>query len=217
MARRIDRFFSDTDREAIAAATVEAERLTAGELVVYIVERCDTYEEIVWKGVLVGGAVGATCAAIAVHFAGGWGAPDQLWLLFGLQLGLLGGWIASRFEGIARRLITNETLERRVQGRAAEAFLEEQVFATAARTGVLIFIALFEHRVSVIADDGIAERVPSNTWDEIASMIADATRSGAPAPAVIDAVGRCAALLDEHGVPPSISNELRDEPRFRDE
>lgn len=217
MARRIDTFFSNDDREAIRAATAEAERSTSGELVVYVVERCDPYPEVAWKGALIGGAVGAACAAIAVRLFGGWGTPDDLWLLIGLQIGLLGGWLASRFEGVTRRLIGNEALSSRVEGRAAEAFIGESVFATAERTGVLIFVALFEHRVLVLADEGIRERVGPDAWDEIATSIATGIRAGAPAPALTGAVGRCAALLSAHGVPANTSNELANQPRFRDD
>ena len=217
MASRIDTFFSNADREAIRAATAEAERSTSGELVVYVVERCDPYPEIAWKGALIGGALGAAGAAIAVRLFGGWGSPDDLWLLIGLQLGLLAGWLASRFEGVARRLIGNEALSSRVEGRAAEAFVEESVFATAARTGVLIFVALFEHRVLVLADEGIRAQVGPEAWDEIATSIAAGIRAGAPAPALTEAAGRCAGLLSAHGVPANSSNELSNRPRFRND
>jgi putative membrane protein len=217
VASQIETFFSDADREAICAATAEAERSTAGELVVYVVERCDPYPEVAWKGALLGGAVGVACAAFAVRLFGGWGTPDDLWLLVGLQLGLLAGWLASRFEGIARQLIGNEAVSRRVEARAAEAFVEQSVFATVNRTGVLIFVALFEHRVLVIADDGIRERVDPSAWDGIAASIAAGIRSGAPAPALIEAIGRCAELLSSHGVPANTSNELPNRPRFRND
>ena len=217
MPSRIDTFFSEGDREAIRAATAEAERTTSGELVVYVVERCDPYPEVAWKGALIGGAVGAACGAIAVRLFGGWGAPDELWLLIGLQLGLLGGWLASRFEGVARKLIGDEALSSRVDGRAAEAFIEENVFATAERTGVLLFLALFEHRVLVLADEGIRERVNPGAWEGIATDLAAGIRGGAPASALTDAVTRCAALLSAHGVPANTSNELSNQPRFRDE
>lgn len=217
MPTQIDTYFSQADREAIRAATKAAERETSGELVVYVVERCDPHPEVAWKGALIGGAIGAAGAALAVRLAGGWGAPDDLWLLIGLQLGLLAGWLASRFDGVARRLIGDEALSSRVEGRAAEAFVDEQVFATAERTGVLIFLALFEHRVWVVADEGIRERVGSSAFDEIAEGVASGIRAGAPAPALVDAVGRCAQLLSEHGVPANTTNELSNEPRFRDE
>ena len=135
------------------------------------------------------------CAAFAVWRFGGWGAPDYLWILIGLQLGLVLGWVASRFDAVARRLIGEEALDSRVEGRAAEAFLEEQVFATRDRTGVLIFVALFEHRVLVLADEGIDERVADDAWDEISGELALGLRRGTPAPALIHAVERCADLL----------------------
>jgi putative membrane protein len=217
VASRIDTFFSDADREAIRAATADAERSTAGELVVYVVERCDPHPEVAWKGALLGGALGAACAALATRLFGGWGTLDHLWVLIGLQLGVLGGWLASRFEGVARRLIGGDTLSSRAQGRAAEAFVEQSVFATAQRTGVLIFLALFEHRVLVLADEGIRKRVEASAWDEIATHVAAGIRAGEPAPALIDAVGRCARLLSAHGIPANSTNELTDEPRLRRE
>ena len=216
MSRRIETFFSKADREAIHAATTAAEQKTAGELVVYVAERCDPHPEVAWKGALVGGTLGAVCASVAVWRFGGWGAPDYLWILIGFQLGLVAGWIASQFDAVARRLIGEEALDSRVDGRAAEAFLDEQVFATRERTGVLIFVALFEHRVLVLADEGIDERVADEAWGEISGELALGIRRGTPAPALIHAVERCAELLEAHGVRPADSeNEISDEPRFR--
>lgn len=216
MPRRIETFFSEADRAAIHAATTAAETKTAGELVVYVTERCDPHPEVAWKGALVGGAVGALCAAVAVWWFGGWGAPDYLWILIGFQLGLVAGWVASRFDDVARRLISDDALDSRVEGRAAEAFLDEQVFATRERTGVLIFVALFEHRVLLLADEGIDERVADDAWDEISGELAIGIRRRTPAQALIHAVERCADLLVAHGVvAPDTENQLSDEPRFR--
>ncbi len=215
MATRIDTFFSEGDRAAIRKATTHAERKTAGELVVYVTERCDPHPEVVWKAALVGGAVGAACAAIAVWRFGGWGASDSAWILIGLQLGVLIGWIASRFDDVARRLIGYDAVGSRVEGRAAEAFLEEQVFATRERTGVLIFVALFEYRVVILADQGIDERVADTAWHSISDELALGIRRGTPVPALIHAVERCADLLSEHGVVADATNQLSDEPRFR--
>lgn len=215
MPSRIERVFSEADRGAIRAATAAAERKTAAELVVYVTERCDPHPEVVWKATLIGGAWGALIAALAVWLFGGWGTPDHLWILIGLQLGLLAGWLASRFEGIARRLIDREALESRLQGRAAEAFIKERVFATKERTGVLIFLALFEHRVMVLADEGVAGHVEASAWESISTELADGIGRGAATSAVVQAIARCADLLVEHGVSgPDTLNQLTDEPRF---
>ena len=216
MANALKAFFSDADREAIHAATAKAERETSGELVVYVVERCDPHPEIAWKGALVGGAIGAACAALAIWQFGGWGAPDSWWMLVGLQLGLLAGWLLSRFPAVGRRLIDAEALLSRVEGRAAEAFVEESVFATKERTGVLIFVALFEHRVVVLADEGIEARVGPNAWNRVTQSVTGGIREGRPARALIHAIEQCAALLGEHGVTSAdASNEISNEPRFR--
>lgn len=217
MASRIDRFFSESDREAITTATREAERQTSGELVVYVVEACDPHPEAASRGALVGGAAGAAVGTIAVLSFGGWGSHDYLWVLIALQLGLLMGWLASRVDEIGRRLIPDDALQSRAEGRAAEAFIEERVFDTEGRTGVLIFVALFEHRVIVLPDDGIRERVGEDAWDGVANDLAKGIHDDAPAPALIEAVRRCAALLTEHGVPGDTSDELSNEPRFRHE
>ncbi|TNF61178.1 MAG: hypothetical protein EP303_05990 [Deltaproteobacteria bacterium] len=218
MPRRIETVFSEVDREAIRAATTAAERKTAGELVVYVAERCDPHPEVAWKAALIGGAVGVLFAVVGIWRFGGWGAPDYAWILVGLQLGLLIGWVASLFEGVARRLIGDEALSSRVEGRAAEAFLEEQVFATRDRTGVLIFVALFEHRVLVLADQGIDAKVDASAWRDISDELALGIRRGRPTSALTHAVERCAELLSEHGVAaPDRANELSDEPRFRRE
>lgn len=216
MSRPINDFFSVADREAIRAATAAAERKTAGELVVYVAERCDPHPEVPCKAALLGGAVGALCGAIAVWPFRGWETPNYAWILIGLQVGLLLGWIASRFDGVARRLIDEDTLSSRVECRAAKAFMEERVFDTRGRTGILIFVALFEHRVLVLADEGINERVGSDAWNDISQELALAIRRGTPAPALIHAVKQCADLLSEHGVTAEDSlNELSNEPRFR--
>lgn len=216
MRGRIEAFFSQADRDAIRAATSEAERRTSGELVVYVAERCDPHPEVDWKAAFLGGAVGAVCATLAISRFGGWGAPDYLWILLGLQVGLVTGWVASRFDGVARRLIAEDAVESRVEGRAAEAFVEERVFATEGRSGVLIFLALFEHRVLLLADEGIDALVDNDAWDAISRDIARGLRRKAPAEALIEAVGRCADLMVERGVSATNpANELSDEPRFR--
>lgn len=218
MSSRIDSVFSERDREAIRAATTAAERKTAAELVVYVVERCDPHSEATWKAALIGAAWGATCTAAAAWLAGGRAAPAYLWILIGAQLGLVLGWLASRAEAVARRLIDREAVESRVTGRAAEAFLEQHVFATQERTGVLIFIALFEHRVVVLPDEGVSARVDPNAWDSISRELARGIREGAAARAVVHAVDRCVDVLMRHGVPGADeTNQLSDEPRFQRE
>ena len=216
----IDTYFPETDREAIKEATRLAEAKSDGELVCFIVERCDPYEEVWWKSAAFVGVLAALCTAIVVQLRLGWGARGHIGVLFALGAGgLLGLLIATVWPALRRRLIGLETLERRANARAVEAFLEEGVFATHARNGILIFLGLFEHEVVILADQGIHHAAPAGTWKRIADDVAKTIRDGKPKDALLHAIEECGTLLETYAGPPQQKdeNELSDAPRFRNE
>jgi putative membrane protein len=219
VASRIESYFSESDRNAIREATSAAEAETSGELVVFVTERCGAYRETGWKAAVIGAALGALAAAISVQFFGGWGKPDSAWILAALELGFLLGGLLSLVDPVRRWLAGEELLTRHAEGRATLAFIEEEVFATKDRTGILLFLALFEHRVVVLADTGIHDQVADAIWHAISDDLARGIRSGAPTSALIRAIEQCATLLVEHGVTAAEDdkNELSNEPRFRHE
>lgn len=214
------RFFSDQDREAIRAATAEAEGRTGGEIVSYAVERCDAYEEAAWKGAALGALALALAAGLAHWLGAFWGGWGLLWITLPAGAGAAAGFaLGTWVPGLQRRLVTPEVLEQRVARRAAVAFVDEEVFATRDRTGVLLFLALFEHRVVVLADSGINARVEPAAWEAISEGIARGIREGRPAAALVEAIGACGRLLEEKGVArrPDDVDELGDELRVSDE
>ena len=107
---------------------------------------------------------------------------------------------------------------RAVRRRAAVAFLEEEVFKTRDRTGVLIFLSLFEHRVVVMGDEGINRAVAVGEWQKIVDGVVAGIREGRPADALVDSIRECGELLDLRGVAirPDDTDELSDELRKHD-
>ena len=99
---------------------------------------------------------------------------------------------------------------------AAAAFVRGEVFATRERTGILVFLALLEHRVVVLGDAGINERVQPEEWQAIANDIVAGIRRSRPAAALAAGIEACGRLLAERGVPQVEEdvNELPDRPRF---
>jgi putative membrane protein len=83
----------------------------------------------------------------------------------------------------------------RVRQRAAEAFLAEEIFRTRDRTGILIFVSLFERRVVVRADRGLDGVVTPREWEEVVAGIAAGMRRGQPGPALAEGIRRCATLV----------------------
>lgn len=216
---RISEFFSEADRAAIGAEVRAAEQKSGGEVVVFVCPACDDYSHAAWKGGVFG-AVGAAGVAVLVHWwRGAWGF-DPAWLgLPALAGAALGYFLPPRWTRLRRWLASPVTLRRRARARAAEAFLEAEVFSTGDRTGILIFLALFEREVVVLADSGINAKVNAAVWDEVSGAIAAGMHSGRTAPAIVEGVRRCGEILAGHGVPrrPEDRDELSNELRWKDE
>ena len=98
-----------------------------------------------------------------------------------------------------QRLFAKQKMLHRVWQRAYQAFVDEEVFETKARTGILIFISLLERQVVVLGDSGINQKVTLKTWDDIVQKIINGIKSGQPAAGIISAVTQCGLLLKEHG------------------
>lgn len=215
--------FSAAELEAVRRATAAAESRTGGEVVVVVVPHSGTPEAERWKG----GALGAVALPLAMallHEANGWwgfplGLPVGLgFATLALAGAALGGLAVAAWPGLARRLASPDALDERVLRRAEAAFLEEEVFRTRDRTGVLILVSLYEHRIRIVADSGIHSRVPEGTWPRLAADLSSAMRSGRDGQALAAAVEAVGATLAAHDVPRRSDDrdELEDGVRFRE-
>ena len=128
--------------------------------------------------------------------------------------------LAVRFLSPLMRLFAGRHLmDRRVEQRAAEAFISEEVFATEKRTGILIFLSILERRVIVIGDAGIHAKVRQDDWHGIVRLIVDAIRARRPSDGLVEGIRRSGALLAAHGVTrsPGDRDQLPDNLRIRQE
>lgn len=208
--------FSEQDLNEVQAATTAAEARTSGEIVPYLVEQADEHVDGRYRAALLG-AVLATAVATALHEGLDlWGPPLLFWMLVPAWIGALIGYFSCRlFPGLLRALVPDEVLELRVLRRAESAFLREEVFKTRDRTGILVFLALLEHRALILADSGIHQAVPQERWQELASRLAAGIKDGRSKAALIGVIESCGELLVEHRVDikPDDTNELADRPR----
>lgn len=210
--------FSEQDLKAVREAVAAAEGETSGEIVPFVVDASDAYEGTLWKGTALGALGAALLAAVAHTAAGLWGG-GALWIALPAAGGGALGYLATAFlPAVKRALIPPDVLERRVRRRAAVAFVEEEVFSTEDRTGILLLLSLFEHRVVVLGDTGINAKVAEQEWEGITDAIAAGIRAGRPGEALVEGIAACGALLSRRGVEirPDDRNELRDDLRRRD-
>jgi putative membrane protein len=215
---RIRTLFAARDLEAVREATTAAEARTAGEIVPYIVERVVERDEARWRGATLG-ALGAALIAGVVHAVGHyWSGVGVWWITVPAIVGAGFGYVVTDIHAIARWLIPEDHFDRAVRLRAEAAFLEEEVFATRDRTGILLFLALFERRAVILADEGIHRRVPQDTWQDLVDDMIAGIKAGRAADALVEAITRCGELLEQYRVErrPDDEDELPDDPRIRE-
>lgn len=217
-AGSLDWQFSADDLERIRAATAAAEEKTSGEIVPYLVERISDHPEIRYKGALFCALLASVVGGGIHSLTGWWGGSGLVWITLPTLLGAVAGWFLATIPGVGRRLVDPDALARRVQLRAKAAFLEEEVFRTEGRTGILIFLALWEHRAVILADEGIHRSVPKGAWKELVDDLVSGVAEGRASEALIGVIERCGDLLERFGVErqPDDEDELSDEPRVRE-
>lgn len=215
----VQRFFRDKDLESIRAAVAVAEGKTSGEIVPYVVNASDGYTSAVWKGTALGALAGPLVAEAISFFGRFWGGTMPLWIALPAAAGGAAGFLLTTFVPVVKRwLAGGEVLELRTRQRAQRAFLEEEVFRTRDRTGILLFLSLFERRVVVLGDSGINRQVEQSHWDGIVQGVVAGIRAGRPGEALVLAIRQCGELLERYGVAlkPDDMNELGDDLRRGD-
>ena len=185
----------------IAAAITAAEKKTSGEIFVVVAHRADDYRlvPVLWA---------AIAALVLVWPLLLFTSLDMPTLLF-VQAAIFLGWcIALTPDEVRLRVIPRPLAASNAERAAREQFLSHGIHQTKGRTGVLIYAALAERRVEIVADDGIAQKVDQTEWDAIAEEVCAGARGEQLAAGLADAVRHSGELLAKH-FPPNKRN--RDE------
>ncbi len=82
--------------------------------------------------------------------------------------------------------------------RAISVFGKLRVWDTERNNGVLIYLLLAEHCIEIVADRGLARRVPSAEWQRLTAGMAEAFRAGRYEEGLGTAVDAVGALLSQH-------------------
>jgi len=99
--------------------------------------------------------------------------------------------------------------------RALAMFGKLRVWDTALNNGVLIYLLLAEHRIEIVADRGLNERVVPDTWPRLVASMSTAFKAGDFEDGLTRAVQEVSALLQQHfalQTGQSNPNELPDQP-----
>lgn len=214
---------TDSDHERIAEAIAQAEMTTAGEIYCIVADEVSDYREtpIAWAA---GAALVLPALALLLGFR-----PEALTRLFGgweighaaasdvTVLSALSTYIllqAVVFVAVAllvaipavRRFLTPSSVKaERTHDAAMQQFIAKGMHLTEGRTGVLLFVALADHRAEVIADEGIYEAAPHQVWDEVITLLIGGIKRGSVGDGFVAAIERTGQILSQH-VPPTGAN-----------
>jgi putative membrane protein len=213
--------FSEEDLRRVKASVKKAEEQISGEIVPVMVERSDAYVVANYRATLVMSAVAFIFMIILDRFiildASQALYYDPLFIFIVVLLGgVMGATLPEIFPSLKRLFLSRKSMDVCCREAAENAFLQEEIFNTRHRTGIMIFISFFEHEVIVIADRGISKVVEQKEWDTIVKDLLMQIRGGKVVDGLEAAIGRCGQILLEKGFhkTPDDINELRDDLRI---
>jgi putative membrane protein len=166
---------------------------------------------------MIGGLIFALLIGIGVTLGvsiqKSWGGVTvlDLWLfpaVFAVSF-LLFHELVKRIPWLKRVFITKAEIAEEVEEAALTSFYRNGLNNTRDRTGILIFISVFERRAFVLADEGINAKVDSKVWREVVDLVVESIKKGHQAEGICRAVRRCGQLVYEHfPIKPGDTDEL---------
>lgn len=186
-------FFTPQEKEAIRSAVADAELHSDGEIATMVVWESDRYREAEELGALLLAALVAVVAAVVSHHVTIWSYIPAVLVLFFPSLFLF-----RRVPRLKLPFVGARRLAEAVSDRALVAFYQQGLYRTRQETGILIFISLLEHKVWILGDRGINEKIPPAYWKTLADELAQGIRSGAAAKTLCSVIAKCGTELARH-------------------
>lgn len=208
--------FSEQDMNRIREAVREAEVRISGEIVPVFVERSGHYSIANYKGAVIGAALFFASVILFDRFFPELALYDPFLIFLLVTVGgMLGAVLPHWIPGLKRLLVSRAQRDHAARTRAESIFLEQEVFNTRHRTGIMLFVSFFEHEVIVMADRGITKVVEQRDWDNVVKLITSGIPEGKVIDGMIQAIRRCSEILLEKGFARTADdvNELRDDLR----
>lgn len=200
-------FFSESEKQQISALVTKAECETAGEIAVMVMDESDSYREAEILGALLLSAFIALLAVVSLQHVTVWSYIPAVIILWFPAL-----YFMRLFPRFKLGLAGKKRLDEAVRERAIRAFFEKKLYRTREESGVLIFISILEHKVWILGDRGINQRIDPQLWQALTRELAGNIREGNAFEGLCSVIKKLGAVLAEH-FPQTAgdTNELPDE------
>ncbi|KQT84869.1 hypothetical protein ASG51_02030 [Methylobacterium sp. Leaf465] len=181
-------FLDAPARARIAEAIRRAETATSGEIVVLVAARAGLYRSAPLLLALAAGLVLPWPLIVLTPWSAATIALAQVAVVL---LALLAGLHPRVRMALVPRAIRRD----RAHEQALREFTTRGLSRTAGRTGVLIYVARAEGHAEIVADHGVAARVPPGAWSGAIEALLAALRRGEAEAGLTEAVGQVGTIL----------------------
>jgi putative membrane protein len=182
-------FLTDADRTRIEAAVAAAERQTSAEFVTVIASAADDYLHVpILAAAALAFLLSGLCLLLPLDFSHVEFYAGQVALFIGAALIL-------QWQPVRMALVPRREKVLRARRLAHEQFLELGLSSTKDRTGVMLFVAVGERYVEVLADGGVHAHVGAAVWERIIADFTRDIRAGRIADGFVQAIEACADAM----------------------
>lgn len=199
------------DHARVTAAVTEAERSSDGEIVTIVTDQSDKYHDVALHWAALASLAAMALAALFPQIVigaldlvlGAWRpAPSPGELLAAMTIlaaaTFLVALLVLRAPALRAALTPPATKTRRVRARALDLFKAGTEARTQGRTGILLYLSLYEHRAEIVADAAIHSKVMPEVWGDAMGDLVTHVRQGHAGEGMAAAVARMGAVLAEH-------------------
>jgi putative membrane protein len=194
-----EKFLSETQQQQIIDTVAAAEKKTSGEIVCLIVSSSYHYP---MASVLGGATFALPLALLSAHFLGGWLwiGTQNMWFFLGLfaVFFVIMYWSIGRYPALKRIFISKKEIDTEVEEAAVTHFFKHGLYRTRDSNGILLFLSIFEHKVWLLADQGIHAKLTQKEWDDLVAGITQGIQKGYGADAICKAIESIGNVLQIH-------------------
>ncbi len=198
-------YFNDAQAAQINNLVAQFEKRTGAELVAAVIGRCDSYPEIPWKAFALTFASASLLYLIYVIARPHWitEMSVQLGMVFVLGIGAAIALLSIVWPAFARLFLNRHRAETESEQYARSLFLERELFRTHARNGILLLVSIFERKVVIVPDSGIAGKLSNDELESVIAKMAPHLRGGDRLQAFVKGIEALETLMVRAGLGPS--------------
>lgn len=201
------------EKNRLEALVAETEKRTGCQMVLSVIERCDTYPEIPWKAFALGCSI-ASVFALNMTMVNSFDSPATAVMLALVMIFAAGSGLALLcvfFPDFARLFLQKNRAATETRQYAESLFLAREMFVTERRKSVLLLVGLFERQIVVLPDKGLVEKINGKAEANITTVMRPLLRRGKTAEALEAGLKKLAELISSPDIYGSLKNELPDD------